>query len=128
MTTGACARSHWRSSASRAGRRAAPQGLGFGLPAVYNPDEIAIMSRALAFAKGDLNPHNFLYPTFFFYALFAWIGGLLRGRVTTGNVASLAPFQSQFFIDPSGIYLAGRRSVRSAAWHGRGALAWPTTV
>ncbi len=50
--------------------------LDFGLPAVYNPDEMAIMSRALAFAKGDLNPHNFLYPTFFFYVLFAWIGGL----------------------------------------------------
>ena len=26
-------------------------GLQFGLPAVYNPDEVAIMSRALAFAK-----------------------------------------------------------------------------
>ena len=50
-------------------------GLAFGLPAVYNPDEIAIMSRALAFAKGDLNPHNFLYPTFYFYVLFAWVGG-----------------------------------------------------
>ena len=33
-------------------------GLEFGLPAVYNPDEVAIMSRTLAFAKGDLNPHN----------------------------------------------------------------------
>ena len=49
-------------------------GLRYGLPAVYNPDEVAIMSRALAFAKGDLNPHNFLYPTFYFYALFAWEG------------------------------------------------------
>ena len=49
-------------------------GLRYGLPAVYNPDEVAIMSRALAFAKGDLNPHNFLYPSFYFYALFAWEG------------------------------------------------------
>ena len=82
--------------------------LGFGLPAVYNPDEIAIMSRALAFAKGDLNPHNFLYPTFFFYALFAWIGGYFVLARITGNVASLSAFQERFFIDPSGIYLAGR--------------------
>ena len=37
-------------------------GLQFGLPAVYNPDEVAIMARALSFAKGTLNPHNFLYP------------------------------------------------------------------
>jgi hypothetical protein len=29
-------------------------GLQFGLPAVYNPDEVAIMARALAFAKGSL--------------------------------------------------------------------------
>ena len=50
------------------------QAIDFGLPAVYNPDEVAIMSRALAFAKGDLNPRNFVYPTFYFYVLFAWVG------------------------------------------------------
>ena len=49
-------------------------GLQYGLPAVYNPDEVAIMARALSFAKGTLNPHNFLYPTFYFYVLFAWVG------------------------------------------------------
>ena len=38
-------------------------GLQYGLPAVYNPDEVAIMARALSFAQGTLNPHNFLYPT-----------------------------------------------------------------
>ncbi len=88
----------------RCGRSA----LDFGLPAVYNPDEIAIMSRALAFAKGDLNPHNFLYPTFYFYALFAWIGGYFVLARITGSVASLSAFQQRFFVDPSGIYLAGR--------------------
>ena len=49
-------------------------GLKYGLPAVYNPDEVAITARALAFAKGDLNPHNFLYPSFYFYVLFVWLG------------------------------------------------------
>ena len=63
------------------------RGLGFGLPAVYNPDEVAIMSRALAFAKGDLNPHNFLYPTLYFYALFGWIGGLSSSRARLGAVS-----------------------------------------
>ncbi len=82
--------------------------LDFGLPAIYNPDEIAIMSRALAFAKGDLNPHNFLYPTFFFYVLFAWIGGSFVLARITGSVGSLNAFQQRFFIDPSSIYLAGR--------------------
>lgn len=83
-------------------------GIRFGLPAVYNPDEIAIMSRALAFATGDLNPHNFLYPTFYFYVLFGWIGGYyVLGRLT-GGIASLDAFQTEFFTDPSAIYLAGR--------------------
>lgn len=83
-------------------------GLDFGLPAVYNPDEVAILSRALAFAKGDPNPHNFLYPTFYFYALFAWLGGyFVLGRLT-GQLASLHEFQQRFFVDPSSLYLASR--------------------
>ncbi len=83
-------------------------GLAFGLPAVYNPDEVAIMSRALGFARGDLNPHNFLYPTFYFYVLFAWVGGWFTFSWLTGAVPSLGAFQTQFFLDPSGVYLAGR--------------------
>ena len=83
-------------------------GIRFGLPAVYNPDEIAIMARALGFAKGDLNPHNFVYPTFFFYALFGWIGLYFFVARLIGAVPSLHAFQTQFFVDPSDIYLAGR--------------------
>ncbi len=82
--------------------------IGFGLPAVYNPDEIAIVSRSLAFAKGDLNPHNFLYPTFYFYVLFGWIGLSFVLLRITGRVPSAAAFQSRFFVDPSGVYIAGR--------------------
>lgn len=82
--------------------------IGFGLPAVYNPDEIAIVSRSLAFAKGDLNPHNFLYPTFYFYVLFGWIGLSFVLLRVTGRVPSAAAFQSRFFVDPSGVYIAGR--------------------
>lgn len=83
-------------------------GLQYGLPAVYNPDEVAIMARALGFAKGDLNPHNFLYPTFYFYVLFAWVGGYLAFLWLTGAVASVAALQALYFTDPSGIYTAGR--------------------
>lgn len=82
--------------------------LDFGLPAVYNPDEIAILSRALAFAKGDLNPHNFLYPTFFFYVLFGWLGAYFVLARLTGAVPSLQAFRERFFVDPSSLYLAGR--------------------
>jgi hypothetical protein len=83
-------------------------GLQFGLPAVYNPDEVAIMARALSFAKGTLNPHNFLYPTFYFYVLFGWVGIYLAFVWLTGGVASLAALQELYFTDPTGIYTAGR--------------------
>ncbi len=83
-------------------------GLRYGLPYVYNPDEVAIMSRALAFAKGDLNPHNFLYPTLYFYVLFAWEGLTALLAVATRAVASFADFQRGFFLDPTRVYVAGR--------------------
>lgn len=83
-------------------------GLRYGLPAVYNPDEVAIMSRALAFAKGDLNPHNFLYPTLYFYVLFAWEALTAVAAVTTRTVASFGAFQREFFLDPTRVYVAGR--------------------
>jgi hypothetical protein len=83
-------------------------GLQYGLPAVYNPDEIAIMARALSFAKGSLNPENFLYPTFYFYVLFAWVGGYLALVWATGGVSSMAELQQLYFADTTGIYTAGR--------------------
>jgi Dolichyl-phosphate-mannose-protein mannosyltransferase len=83
-------------------------GLQYGLPAVYNPDEVAIMARALSFARGTLNPHNFLYPTFYFYVLFAWVGVYLAWVWLSGRVASLGALQQLYFTDPTGIYTAGR--------------------
>lgn len=82
--------------------------LGFGLPAVYNMDEVAIMNRAMAFGTGDLNPRNFLYPTFYFYALFAWEGLTFVAGLAMGWWDSLAAFQREFFVDPSRLYWSGR--------------------
>jgi hypothetical protein len=84
------------------------RGLGFGLPAVYNMDEVAIMNRAMAFGTGDLNPRNFVYPTFYFYALFAWEGLTFLAGLTAGWWDSLAAFQREFFVDPSRLYWSGR--------------------
>lgn len=112
MTTHAVpvSRAEWLALAALGGLAAVlrARGLDFGLPAVHNPDEIAILSRALAFATGDLNPHNFLYPTFFFYVLFAWIGGHFVWRRVTGSVESALAYETEYFTDPSSIYLAGR--------------------
>jgi 4-amino-4-deoxy-L-arabinose transferase-like glycosyltransferase len=83
-------------------------GIQYGLPAVYNPDEVAIMSRALSFATGTLNPHNFLYPTFYFYVLFAWVGAYLAFVWMTGGVESLSALPRLYFTNPTGIYTAGR--------------------
>jgi hypothetical protein len=101
--------------------------LGYGLPAVYNPDETPILNRALALAKGDPNPHNFLYPSLYFYSLFAWETlFFLVGRVA-GLFASLNDFQREFFTDPSRLFLAGRAltatfgvaTVLAVYWYGR---------
>lgn len=83
-------------------------GLGFGLPAVYNPDEVAIMNRAMALAPNGLNPGNFLYPSLYFYALFAWEGLLFVAGWIAGRFDSLVAFEREFFRDPSIHYLAGR--------------------
>jgi hypothetical protein len=83
-------------------------GIGYGLPAVYNPDEIAILARALSFAKGTLNPHNFLYPTLYFYVLFGWVGLYLAFVWVSGQVGSIAELQGLYFSDPAGLYIAGR--------------------
>jgi MFS family permease len=82
-------------------------GLGHGLPFVYNPDEVNIMARALSVAR-DLNPHYFLYPSFFFYFIFGVMGGLfVLGRLV-GWYENLGDFESQFFEDPTRFYIAGR--------------------
>ena len=82
--------------------------LTYGLPAIFNPDEIPILSRALALAKGDLNPHNFLYPTLYFYELFAWEALYFAVARAAGVYRSVADFQNAFFVDPSRLVLVGR--------------------
>lgn len=83
-------------------------GVDYGLPGVYNPDETPILNRALTFAKGDPNPHVFVYPTLYFYALFAWEGLYFVVGRALGLFDSLAEFQRAYFVDPSGHFLAGR--------------------
>jgi hypothetical protein len=85
-------------------------GIGHGLPFVYNPDEANIMARALSVAR-SLDPGYYLYPSFFFYFLFAVMGGLfLVGRIL-GRYDNLSAFEGRFFEDPTDFYLAGRLAV-----------------
>src|SRR5690242_9158663 len=69
---------------------------GWGLPDVLHPDEPYILNRALGFAKGDLSPHNFLYPTLYFYVLFAWEAGFFVVGRLAGLYGSLAAFEREY--------------------------------
>src|SRR5262249_25370303 len=82
--------------------------LHYGLPGVYNPDEIPILNRALALGSNHLNPHNFLYPSLYFYALFLWEGLFFVVGRAAGWFPSLAAFQGAFFIDVSPFIASGR--------------------
>ena len=68
------------------------------------------MSRALAFGTGDLNPHNFLYPTFFFYPLFGWIGLFFRRAPSERRFSHRL---SATLLHRSDGHLPGRPSARS---------------
>lgn len=82
--------------------------LDFGLPGVFNMDERPILDRALTFAKGDPNPRNFLYPTLYLYALFAWEALYFVAGWAAGWFGSLEAFQNAYFVDASGHILAAR--------------------
>ena len=85
-------------------------GIGHGLPFVYNPDEANIMARALSVAR-SLDPEYYLYPSFFFYFLFAVMGGLFATGRILGRYDNISAFEARFFEDPTDFYLAGRLAV-----------------
>ncbi len=80
------------------------------LPFVYNPDEANIMARALSVAR-SFDPGYYLYPSFFFYFLFAVMGFLFVVGKMLGRYSDLSAFEARFFEDPTDFYLAGRLAV-----------------
>jgi hypothetical protein len=101
--------------------------LGFGLPGIFNMDEKPILDRALTFAKGDPNPHNFLYPTLYLYAIFVWEALFFVVGRAAGLFSSLADFRNGYFVDPSWHLLAARMltvvfgtaTIPAVYWFGR---------
>jgi hypothetical protein len=83
-------------------------GLAHALPAVYNPDEVSILSRALSLADRGLDPGNFVYPSLYFYVLAAAVGALFAGQLALGMVDGAAAFAAAFWTDPSAFYVTGR--------------------
>lgn len=82
-------------------------GIDHGLPFVYNPDEVNIMARTLSVAQG-LDPGYYLYPSFFFYFMFAVMGGLFVLGWTHGAYENVGAFQAAFFEDPTAFYVTAR--------------------
>jgi 4-amino-4-deoxy-L-arabinose transferase-like glycosyltransferase len=89
-------------------------GIDHGLPFVYNPDEANIMARSLSIATG-LDPEYYLYPSFYFYMMFAVMGGLFVLGWVHGAYENVGAFQARFFEDPTAFYVAGRLVVVAAA-------------
>jgi hypothetical protein len=83
-------------------------GIHRGLPYVYYTDEAITVNHAVAFGTGDLNPHDFTYPSLYMYVL-AGVYGLIYavGRVT-GSIASTNDFVRLFFENATVFYLPGR--------------------
>ncbi|GFP26889.1 ArnT family glycosyltransferase [Candidatus Hakubella thermalkaliphila] len=83
--------------------------LDFGLPNISTrPDEIFVVGTAMKFGTGDLNPHFFIYPTFYMYFLFAvYVAYYLLG-LALGIFSSLEDFQFLYFTDPTAFYLLNR--------------------
>ena len=75
----------------------------WGLPYLYHPDEGIIVETAFHFRTGDMNPHNFLYPTLFMYLVFfiynAWYlaGSLLHYFNNPSDFDYLFTYHVEYF-------------------------------
>ena len=84
-------------------------GIDFGLPHTdCRPDEGVLVRKALAAAGGDLDPGFFHYPSFHIYTLAGLFGACYAAGWLAGIYPTPQDFLLRYFIDPSGLYLAGR--------------------
>lgn len=86
-------------------------GVTWGLPYEYYPDEAKIVSGALRFGTGDLNPHRFDYPSLLFYLLFSLYAIYASIGLIAGYFQNVADVAVSYFIDPTMFYLIGRTFV-----------------
>src|SRR5215467_1592216 len=83
-------------------------GINFGLPYVFYTDEALIVNHAAAFGTGDLNPHDFIYPSLYMYILFFVYGMSYVFGWLAGVFSSTDDFVRLFFNDATLFYLPGR--------------------
>ena len=84
-------------------------GLHLGLPyAESRPDELTVVSKAMGFGGGDLNPHFFNYPSLIFYVLFVMFGLHAVVLFAVGAIHSTKDILVGFAADPTAYYLLAR--------------------
>ena len=83
-------------------------GVDFGLPAICHNDESIIVNYALAYGKGDFNPHFFKVPPFLSYCLFFLYGCFYVIGKIFGMFGGVNDFGYRFLSDPTHFYLIGR--------------------
>jgi len=84
-------------------------GIWFGLPSMAcRPDEGHIVSRAIIFFQGDLNPHWFLYPSLFMYIIFGFYIILFLLGIITKKYASISDLINWYDSDPTVFLLIDR--------------------
>jgi hypothetical protein len=83
-------------------------GITYGLPYVFYTDESLLVNHAMAFGTGDLNPHDFIYPSLYMYVLYIVYGITYLGGRLLGVFGSTNDFIRLFFTDATMFYLPGR--------------------
>lgn len=78
------------------------------LPQIFNSDEPHHLNIAARFGTGDLNPHDFKYPTFWPYVISGVFGLLFVVQRLIGAVSSTQQFAIQYVTDPSLFFLSVR--------------------
>jgi len=84
-------------------------GIRFGLPMeIARPDEAYLVTVALGFGGGSLNPNTFIYPTFPMYFLFLLYGLYFTVGIFSGRYQAPADLGLEYRLNPSVFYLMAR--------------------
>jgi len=84
-------------------------GIKYGLPnLLWTSDEGFVIPKVVRIGVGELNPLNFMWPHFFYYLLFGFLGIYFVFALATRRFHSLAEIRESYFYDHSLFYQLGR--------------------
>ena len=83
-------------------------GIDYGLPALYNCDEVPVVNTAMSFGRGSLEPLFYNYPTAYMYIVFLFYAAYFGTSFLIGAVSSSQEFLVQYLTNPTTFYLIAR--------------------